>query len=109
MKLKVSDQVGIIAGKDKGKSGKIMRINRKNNKVVVEKVNIRTKHIKKTTERPGEKIQFEAPVDASNVMVVCPNCKKLSRIEYKKTEKGKKQRICKKCKETVDQEFKKTT
>ncbi len=102
MKLKVNDQVAVTTGKDKGKKGKIMRILRKANKIVVEKVNLRTKHIKKTSEKAGQKIQFEAPLDASNVMVICPNCKKLTRIEYKKLENGKKQRICKKCKETLD-------
>ncbi|MFA6992867.1 MAG: 50S ribosomal protein L24 [Candidatus Gracilibacteria bacterium] len=102
MKLKLNDQVIVIAGKDKDKKGKIIRILRKNNKVVVEKINIRTKHIKKTSEKPGSKIQFEAPVDSSNVMVICPNCKKNTRVGYKKLETGKKQRICKKCSESLD-------
>ena len=108
MKLKMSDQVGVIAGKDKDKNGKIIKLLKKQNKVVVEKVNIRTKHIKKTAEKAGERIQMEAPVDASNVMLICPNCKKLTRVGYKKLESGKKQRICKKCKESVDHEFKKS-
>lgn len=108
MKLKTSDQVMIISGKDKGKSGKIMRLMRKTNQVVVEKINLRTKHIKKTAEKAGQRIQFEAPLNASNVMVLCPNCKKAARIGYKKLANGKKERICKKCKETVDSEFKKS-
>jgi large subunit ribosomal protein L24 len=102
MKLKVSDNVAVTTGKDKGKKGLIIRILRKQNKIVVEKVNIKTKHIKKTQQKAGEKIQFEAPIDASNVMVICPNCNKTTRVEYKKLESGKKQRICKKCKETLD-------
>jgi len=97
MKLKVSDQIVVIAGKDKGKKGNILRILRNQKKVVVEKVNIRTKHIKKTTERPGEIIHFEAPIDASNVMVVCPDCGKPTRIGYSKPKNGKKERVCKKC------------
>lgn len=101
MKLKLKDQVQVITGKDKGKKGAITKLLQKQNKIVVEKVNIRTKHIKKTTEKPGSKIQFEAPIDASNVMVICPNCNKASRVGYKKLEKGK-ERICKKCKETLD-------
>ena len=102
MKLKINDLVTVITGKDKDKKGKIMKILRKQNKIVVEKINMRTKHIKKTKERAGEKITFEGPIDASNVMIICPSCKKFTRIEYKNTEKGKKQRMCKKCKESVD-------
>jgi len=102
MKVKNNDNVVVVAGKDKGKQGKVMRKLSKQGRVVVEKVNIVTKHIKKTTQRPGEKVQFEAPIDVSNVMVVCPNCKKPTRVGYKKLENGKKQRICKKCSETLD-------
>ncbi|MBI4975559.1 50S ribosomal protein L24 [Candidatus Peregrinibacteria bacterium] len=102
MKLKVNDQVAIISGKDKGKKGKIMRTLGKSGKVVVEKVNMRTKHIKKTKEKSGERITFEAPMDASNVIIICPNCEKRTRIAIKKLENGKKQRTCKKCKESVD-------
>lgn len=102
MKVKLNDQVKVIAGKDKGKSGKITKVLVKQNKIVIEKINIRTKHIKKTAQKPGEKIHFEAPIDASNVMVLCPNCNKQTRIGYKKLENGKKQRICKKCKEVID-------
>lgn len=108
MKLKIHDQVQVITGKDKGKKGKITKILRKQNKVVAEKINIRTKHIKKTAEKRGEKIQFEAPIDASNVMIICPACHKMTRIGYKKLEKGKKQRTCKKCKESLDKEKLKT-
>ncbi len=103
MKLKLHDQVEITAGKDKGKKGKITKILRNQNKIVVEKVNMRTKHIKKTQEKPGDKIEFEAPIDASNAMLVCPSCKKTGRVGYKKLENGKKDRICKKCGESVDE------
>ena len=104
MKVKVNDQVIVITGKDSGKKGKIVRISKKNNKVVVEKLNLRIKHIKKTAQKAGEKIQYEAAMDASNVMIVCPSCSKASRIGYKKLTNGKKERICKKCKESVDKE-----
>jgi large subunit ribosomal protein L24 len=108
MKLKAQDQVKVLSGKDKGKTGKIMKIYRKQGKVVVEKVNIRTKHVKKTQQRAGEIIKFEASIDASNVMVVCPQCKKPTRVGYKKSVKGKKERVCKKCSETLDTITKKT-
>ncbi len=101
MKVKLNDQIVVISGKDKGKKGKIMKVMSNKEKVVVEKVNIRTKHIKKRSDKPGEKIQFEAPIHVSNVMVLCPKCGKKTRIGYKKLDKQKKQRICKKCKETI--------
>ncbi len=102
MKIKMNDNVLIIAGKDRGKTGKVMRILSKDDKVVIEKLNMRTKHVRKTQTRPGSKITFEAPMPASNVMVVCPQCKKSTRVGYIKLESGKKQRICKKCKESLD-------
>lgn len=102
MKVKMNDNVLVITGKDRNKTGKVTRILNKADKVVVEKLNIRTKHIKKTQTAPGSKIQFEAAMPASNVMVVCPNCKKATRVEYKKLESGKKQRMCKKCGESLD-------
>jgi large subunit ribosomal protein L24 len=102
MKIKLNDNVLVIAGKSRGKSGKILRTYDK--KVVVEKINLITKHIKKTQSKPGSKIQYEGPVDVSNVMVICPNCKKAVRVGYIKLETGKKQRVCKKCKESLDKE-----
>jgi len=102
MKLKATDTVKVSAGKDKGKEGSILKILRKSNKIVVEKVNIRTKHIKKTAQKPGEIIKFEAPIDASNVMIICPNCKKTTRVGYNVPKKGRKGRVCKKCKESID-------
>ena len=103
MKLKLGDEVQILSGKDKSKQGKITKILRNSNKITVEKVNLMTKHIKKTAQRPGEKIRYESPINASNVILVCPKCKKTTRIGHNKLENGKKQRICKKCKESVDQ------
>jgi large subunit ribosomal protein L24 len=102
MKIKEGDNVLVTAGKDKGKKGKVMRLLRKQDKIVVEKVNIRTKHIKKTSNKPGEIIKFEAPIHVSNAMVVCSNCNKNTRVGYIKLESGKKQRVCKKCTQSLD-------
>ncbi|PKL36312.1 50S ribosomal protein L24 [Candidatus Peregrinibacteria bacterium HGW-Peregrinibacteria-1] len=102
MKLKVNDQVVVIAGKDKGKKGKITKVFREAEKVVVEKVNMRVKHIKKSTNGPGERITFEAPIHASNVMVLDPKTNEKTRIGYKKLEDGKKIRIAKKSGESLD-------
>lgn len=101
MKIKSNDEVVILAGKDKGKKGKVLKVLVKQQAVVVEKVNIRTKHIKKRENKPGEIIKFEAPIDISNVMLICPKCGKAARVGYKKLTNKKKQRICKKCKEAV--------
>lgn len=100
MKLKKGDTVQVMAGKDKGKQGKIIDIDRKHNKVKIEKVNIVTKHVKKR-QGPGEKIQFEAPINASNVMIICPETKKPTRIGYE-VKDGKKVRISKKSGKKLD-------
>lgn len=101
MKVKLNDQVEVITGKDKGKKGKIIKILSKQNKVVVEKVNMKTKHIKKREGKPGERIKFEGPISASNVMLICPVCNKATRVGYKKDGSGKNQRFCKKCKAEI--------
>lgn len=106
MKLKLNDLVVVITGKDKGKEGRIIKIVRDKNRVVVEKVNIRTKHIKKTASKAGEKIQFEASIDASNVMVICPETGKATRVGYTIAKDGKKVRISKKSGESLDKEVK---
>lgn len=95
MKLKLNDKVLVIAGKDKGKTGKIIKVDHKHNRVTVEKVNIRTKHIRKTQQRAGDRIQFEASIHASNVMILDPKEGKPTRVGYKKNDNGKKERIAK--------------
>jgi large subunit ribosomal protein L24 len=106
MKIKLEDHVVVIAGKDKGKKGKVTKLDNVHNKVIVEKLNLKTKHVKRKGDRPGERIKFEAPIHASNVMVICPSCDKRTRVMYKKLETGKKERVCKKCKETLDKKKK---
>lgn len=102
MKIQTSDTVIVIAGKDKGKTGKVMKVDAKASRVVVEKINVATKFIKKRADgTPGQIIKFEKSVDASNVKLLCPNCKKPTRVGYTKLANGKKARICKKCKEGI--------
>jgi large subunit ribosomal protein L24 len=103
MKIKENDKVLVTAGKYKGKTGKVMRVLSRANKVTVEKVNIRTRHIKKTATQAGQRIQYEAPFSASNVKLICPSCNKATRVAYNVPEKGKKYRVCKKCNESVEQ------
>lgn len=103
MKIKVKDKVLVIAGKYKGKTGAVMRVFAKQNKITVEKINIRTRHIKKTATHAGQKLQYEAPFSVSNVKLICPSCNKATRVAYKIPDKGKKYRVCKKCNESVEQ------
>jgi len=102
MKIKKNDKVLIISGKDRGKTGKVLRVFPKEGKILVEGGNIVKKHQK--PKRQGEKgqvIQLPKPIDASNVKIICPNCGKASRIGYRVVLKNEKQktktRICKKC------------
>lgn len=101
MKIKAGDTVFVTTGKDKGKKGKVIRAIPDSAKVVIEKINMRVKHIKKTKVRPGERITFEAPLPVSNVALFCQNCKKPVRLGYQFMERDK-IRICKKCKKSVD-------
>lgn len=103
MKVKLKDTVKILSGKDRGKTGKVLRVFRKTNKIVVEKVHVVKKHKKQTNKQtdPGGIIEVESPVSLSKVLVVCPSCGKATRIAYTKKE-DKKVRICKKCNEVLD-------
>jgi len=102
MKIKVNDTVLITCGKNKGKKGKVLRVSKKHNTIVVEKTNMRTKHIKKTPQKAGDKITYEAPISCSNASVICPSCSKTTRVSYIVPEKGSKQRVCKKCNQALD-------
>lgn len=102
MKIHVQDNVLVRTGKYRGKTGKVVRVLKKSERIVVEKVNIRVRHIKKQSGKPGQKISYEAPFTASNVMVICPNCSKTTRVSYVKLKTGKKQRVCKKCSQSLD-------
>lgn len=98
------DKVMVIAGKDKGKIGKVLKILRKNDRILVEKVNVVKRHVRPNPYRqqPGGIIEKEMPVHVSNVMVVCNACAKPSKVGYRYTEDGKKVRFCKKCNEIID-------
>ncbi|MBI2464099.1 50S ribosomal protein L24 [Candidatus Peregrinibacteria bacterium] len=103
MKVKVNDNVLILSGKNKGKTGKVLRTFKKTGKIIVEKINIRVRHMKKKQNQPGERIQFEVPIPFSNVKIICPHCKKATRVGYNISKEAKKQRLCKKCREPLDE------
>ena len=109
MIVKKGDTVLVITGKDKGKTGKVMEVFPKDNKVLVDGINIVTKHQKaRKQDEKSAIIKKNAPMEASNVMVVCPVCGKATRVAHSEVE-GKKVRSCKKCTASLDKEFVKAT
>ena len=102
MKLKVGDKVVVIAGKDKGKEGQIIRTLKNENKVVVEGVNKIKKHLKPTGNEAGSIVEIEAPLHASNVMIIDPKTKKGTRIGHTTDKDGKKIRVSRKSNEKLD-------
>ena len=97
MSIKKDDLVVVLSGKDKGKQGEVLEVMPKSSKVIVEKVNVVSRHTK--PRRQGEEggiIQKEAPIYACKVQTVCPKCGKATRIAHK-IEGDKKVRVCKKC------------
>ncbi|OIO08606.1 50S ribosomal protein L24 [Candidatus Falkowbacteria bacterium CG_4_9_14_3_um_filter_36_9] len=126
MKIKSGDKIIIIAGKDKGKAGKVLQIFSSKNRVSVEGLNLLIKHLRpKKQGEKGQRVEFPALMDLSNVILECPKCGKATRVSYKITKKNKdvitdsslqksgqpnqavktknkKLRICNKCKEIID-------
>lgn len=112
MKIKKGDLVQVILGKDRGKTGKVFQVLPKDHRIVVEGLNKRIKHVKAQKQgEKGERIDFWAPMQVSNVQLVCPKCNKLTRVGYmiqrsevssasepKKKASRQKVRMCKKCK-----------
>ncbi len=108
MNIKKNDQVTIIAGKDKGKTGKVLQIFADVNRASVDGLNLLIKHMRPRRQgEKGQRIEFAAPMNISNMMLVCPKCNKATRVghEFLKAadgKKGTKVRVCKKCKATID-------
>lgn len=103
LKIKRNDTVKVIAGKDKGKIGKVKKVYPKQMRVLVEGVNIVKRHMRaRGPETPSGIVEMEAPIHISNVMLVCPNCGEPTRVGYTFLEDGRKVRICKKCGEVID-------
>ena len=102
MNFKTGDKVVVISGKDKGKEGKITHVLRSENRVVVEGINIVKKHVKGNGQQAGSINEVEAPIHASNVMIIDPKTKKPTRIGHKIDKDGKKIRISKKSNSNLD-------
>lgn len=100
MKIRKNDTVKILQGKDQGKTGKVLRVLGKKDKVLVEGVNMYKKHVRKMGQTEGGIIELSKPMDISNVALVCPACKKETRVGFK-LEGKEKVRVCKRCKEVI--------
>lgn len=109
LSIKKDDQVQVIAGKDKGKTGKVMRVNRVDGTVIVEKLNMVTRHQRPSQKNPqGGLVSKEAPIHYSNILLFCEKCGKGVRHGMKESGKKAKAsaakiRICKKCKSEISQ------
>ena len=102
MKLKTGDKVVVITGKNKGKEGKITKVLKNENRVVVEGVNLAKKHVKPNGQSAGSIVEMEMPIHASNVMIVDPKTNKRTRIGHEINKDGKKIRTTKKSNSNLD-------
>lgn len=102
MNFKTGDKVVVIAGKNKGKEGKILKTFKEDNKLIVEGINMVKKHLKPNGEQKGSIVERESLIDASNVMLIDPKTKKPTRIGHTTNKSGKKVRISKKSNEILD-------
>lgn len=97
MRIKKGDNVKILSGKDRGKTGKILAVYPKENKLTVEGMNVITRHRRSRRQgQKGEKVRISMPIDVSNAMLVCGSCGNATRAGFKVTA-GVKVRVCKKC------------
>ncbi len=103
MKIRKDDTVLVIAGKDKGKKGKVRRALPEESRVIVDGVNTVKRHMRpRGTVRQAGIIEREAPIHISNVMLICSKCNHPTRIGFRLLEDGKKIRICRHCNEVID-------
>ena len=101
--IKKDDKVKVITGKDKGKIGKVLRVDRKKDRILVENINVVKRHTRPTAKnRQGGIVESEATVPWSNVMLMCGKCLSPVRIQMRRLDDGKKVRSCRKCNEIID-------
>ncbi len=103
MHIKKNDMVKIIAGREKGKTGKVLSVTKEKGRILIEKVNLVKRHQKPDATGKGGIVEKEAPLQVSNVMLVCSKCNTGVRVGHKVLEDGKKVRVCKKCQELLDE------
>jgi len=103
MKIRKNDTVLVIVGKDRGKKGKVRRALPKKDKIIVEGANMIKRHSRaKGQARQAGIIELEAPVDISNVMLICNKCNKPVRVGFRFLSDGRKARVCRACNEVID-------
>ena len=100
--IRIKDLVQVMVGKDRGKTGKVLRILRKKDRVVVEKLNMVKRHTKPVGKQPGGIIEKEAPIHLSNVLLFCEKCNRGVRVKKKRKDGGGKVRVCVKCGASID-------
>ena len=104
LSVKKNDTVLIIAGKEKGKRGRVLSVYPSKDRLLIEKINMIRKHMKPTRKyAQGGIIEKEAPLHISNIMLICPKCNKPTRISNTQLQDGRKVRMCKKCREVMDE------
>ena len=102
-RIKKNDTVMVITGKEKGKSGKVMRVIPKKDRAIVEKLNLVKRHLKPSQQsRQGGILEKESPIQMSNLMLICSKCTDPTRVGYRILEDDRKVRYCKKCNEIID-------
>ena len=105
-KIKKGDTVVVLRGKERGKTGEVIKVLREENRVIVKNVNLVKKHVKGIPNvREGGRYEIEAPIHISNVMLICPKCGKPTRVGIRTVVEGevlRKYRYCKKCNENID-------
>jgi len=103
MRVKRGDQVVVLTGRDKGKTGEILRVDRERNRVLVQGVNMAKRHQRPTQTSPGGINEFEASIHVSNVALIDPDTRKPTRVGYKTLDDGRKVRFAKRSGEIIDQ------
>lgn len=102
-KIRKGDMVRVIAGNDRGKEGEVLQVLPKEHRIIVKGVRMITRHLRPSAKhREGGIVQQEGPIDISNVLLICPECDRPTRVSFVITETGEKLRQCKQCKKTFD-------
>ncbi len=101
--IRKNDTVKVIAGKDKGKTGKVLRVIPKRGRAIVEKLNMVKRHLRPSEQnRQGGILEKESPIEMSNLMLICSKCTDPTRVGYRMLDDDQKVRFCKKCNEVID-------
>ena len=101
MKIQKGDKVEIIIGKDKGRSGEVLRVFGKSEEIIIKGLNLFKKHIKPSQGQKGSIVEKERAIKACKTMLICPNCQKKIRVAYSIDKNGDKSRLCRKCKTII--------